>query len=69
MQQKRKNQPPRQPFFRADEARTRGTGTGLGLAMVAAITRLHGGRVHAANVTTAGTGARFEVDLVAVAHS
>src|SRR5437660_4074594 len=58
-----------EPFFRADEARTRGTGTGLGLAMVAAITRLHGGRVHAANVTTAGTGARFEVDLVAVAHS
>jgi len=57
-----------EPFFRADEARTRGTGTGLGLAMVAAITRLHGGRVHAVNVTTGGTGARFQVDLPAIAR-
>src|SRR5438445_5521071 len=30
-----------EPFFRADQARSRVTGTGLGLAMVAAIARLH----------------------------
>lgn len=50
-----------QPFYRADEARTRGTGSGLGLAMAAAITRLHGGAIRASNL--AGGGARFEVDL------
>ncbi|OLC49815.1 MAG: hypothetical protein AUH80_00565 [Chloroflexi bacterium 13_1_40CM_4_65_16] len=58
-----------EPFFRADQARSRGTGTGLGLAMVEAIARLHGGSAHAANVVTGGTGARFEVDLPAMAHS
>src|SRR5207245_1771324 len=58
-----------EPFFRADQARRRGTGTGLGLAMVEAIARLHGGSAHAANVVTGGTGARFEVDLPAMAHS
>ena len=57
-----------EPFFRADQARSRGTGTGLGLAMVAAITRLHGGSVHVANVTGGGTGSRFEVDLPAIPH-
>ena len=58
-----------EPFFRADQARSQGTGSGLGLAMVAAIARLHGGRVHAANVTTGGTGARFQVDLPAIDRS
>jgi two-component system, OmpR family, sensor kinase len=50
-----------EPFYRADQARSRGTGTGLGLAMVAAIARLHGGAVRAANQD--GKGVRFEVDL------
>jgi two-component system OmpR family sensor kinase len=31
------------PFFQLDPARTRGAGVGLGLALVAAIVRLHGG--------------------------
>jgi heavy metal sensor kinase len=55
-----------EPFFRADQARTRGTGTGLGLAMATAIARLHGGTIRASNVTTGVTGARFEVDLPSV---
>src|SRR2546429_9277583 len=58
-----------EPFFRSDQSRIRGTGTGLGFAMVEAIARLHGGSAHAANVVTGGTGARFEVDLPAMAHS
>ncbi len=51
-----------EPFYRADQARTRdGRGAGLGLAVVAAIARLHGGK---ARVDSApGRGARFEVDL------
>jgi len=57
-----------EPFFRADQARSRGTGTGLGLAMVAAITRLHGGSVHVANVMEGGMGSRFAVDLPAIPH-
>lgn len=55
-----------EPFYRADQARSRGTGTGLGLAMAAAIVRLHGGTIHAANVSgPAGApgGARFDVQL------
>jgi len=52
-----------EPFYRADTSRTRSNdgGTGLGLAMVAAIAQLHDGtaRVSAA---PAG-GARFEVEL------
>jgi two-component system sensor histidine kinase BaeS len=49
------------PFFRADQARSRGTGTGLGLTVAAAIARLHGGSIEASN-RPAG-GARFQVDL------
>jgi heavy metal sensor kinase len=50
-----------EPFYRANSARTRGTGTGLGLAMVGAITRLHGGRIQASSAD--GGGARFELEL------
>lgn len=49
------------PYFRADEARTRGASTGLGLTAAAAIARLHGGTIRAANRTEGG--ARFEVEL------
>lgn len=49
------------PFYKADQARSRGNGTGLGLAMAASIARLHGGVIRAAN--RPGGGARFEVDL------
>jgi two-component system OmpR family sensor kinase len=48
-------------YYRADAARTRGAGTGLGLTAVAAIARLHGGEVRAANRPQGG--ARFEVEL------
>jgi two-component system OmpR family sensor kinase len=53
-----------EPFYRIDEARSRGTGTGLGLAMTAAIVRLHGGAIRASNVAGRG-GAHFDVDLPA----
>jgi two-component system heavy metal sensor histidine kinase CusS len=53
-----------EPFYRVDPARTRenddGVGPGLGLAMVAAIARLHNGAAHAAS---GPAGTRFEVDL------
>jgi len=53
-----------EPFYRVDPARTRedghGTGAGLGLALVAAIARLHNGAAHAAS---GPAGTRFEVDL------
>ena len=55
-----------EPFYRVDQARSRGTGPGLGLALVAAIARLHGGEVRASNRT--GCGVRFEVDLPAPAN-
>ena len=51
------------PYFRADDARTRGAGTGLGLTTAIAIARLHGGTIRAANREGGGGGARFEVDL------
>jgi signal transduction histidine kinase len=51
------------PFYRADQARTRGEGAGLGLALVAAIARLHGGLARVSNQN--GHGVRFEVDLPA----
>lgn len=47
-------------FYRADPARQRG-GAGLGLAVVAAVARLHGGSARVTNV--APHGSRFEVDL------
>ena len=50
-----------EPFYRADEARTRGDGTGLGLALAAAVTRVHGGRIAASNGPEGG--ARFDVVL------
>lgn len=50
-----------EPYFRADQARTRGAGTGLGLTAALAIARLHGGDLRAMN--RASGGARFEVDL------
>jgi two-component system heavy metal sensor histidine kinase CusS len=53
-----------EPFYRVDPARTRenggGAGPGLGLAMVAAIARLHNGAAHAAS---GPGGTRFEIDL------
>lgn len=49
-------------FWRHDPSRTRDTGgAGLGLAIVDAIVRAHGGSVAAENV--AGTGARFTIRL------
>ncbi len=51
-----------EPFYRIDEARSRGSGTGLGLAMAAAIVRLHGGTIRACNVQGRG-GARIDVEL------
>ena len=50
-------------FYRADQARTTGTGAGLGLTLVRAIVQLHGGTVRAGNVN--GTGARIEFELPA----
>lgn len=50
-----------EPYFRADQARTRGAGTGLGLTAALAIVRLHGGDIRAMNRPSGG--ARFEVDL------
>lgn len=48
-------------YYRADQARTRGAGTGLGLTSAAAIARLHGGEIRAVNRSEGG--ARFEVDF------
>jgi len=53
-----------EPFYRADPARTRDSGAGLGLALVAAIARLHGGVARARNNNADG-GVTFEVDLPA----
>ena len=57
-----------EPFYRADESRTRSDdgGAGLGLAVVAAIARLHDGTARVAS-NSAG-GARFEVELGGLAH-
>ncbi len=56
-----------EPFYRADQARTRGTGTGLGLALAAAVTSLHGGSIRAVNVPSGGV--RLECDLVGESHA
>lgn len=52
-----------EPFYRADPARTRSAegGSGLGLALVAAIARLHGGAARVSS--TPGEITRFEVDF------
>jgi len=50
-----------EPFYRADTARTRDVGAGLGLAVARAVTMLHGGRIR--GVRAAGGGARFELEL------
>jgi len=55
-----------EPFYRADEARSRGTGTGLGLAVAGAIARLHGGGIRAGNQN--GAAVWFEVDLPTTAE-
>jgi two-component system OmpR family sensor kinase len=47
-------------FYQADNARS-GPGSGLGLSIVEAVTRAHGGTVHADNVP--GRGARFTIVL------
>lgn len=54
-----------EPFYRGDRARTRSEsgGHGLGLALVAAIARLHGGTVVASS--TPGQNTRLEVDFPA----
>jgi len=55
-----------EPFYRADQSRTRaGGGPGLGLALVAAIAELHGGTARASNRN--GTGVRLEVEIPAPA--
>lgn len=48
-------------FYRADAARPRAGGAGLGLAVVAAVARLHGGTARATSALPRGT--RFEIDL------
>jgi two-component system OmpR family sensor kinase len=51
-----------EPFFRADEGRSRDRGgVGLGLSIVAAVVAAHGGRVDAEE--TPGGGATFRVQL------
>ncbi|HEY6157744.1 MAG TPA: ATP-binding protein [Gemmatimonadales bacterium] len=50
-----------EPLYRADQARTRGTGMGLGLAFAAAVTRLHGGSIRAVNLASGGV--RLECEL------
>src|SRR5436305_418657 len=56
-----------EPFYRADQARTRGTGTGLGLAVAAAVTSLHGGSIRAVNVPSGGV--RLECALVGASQA
>ncbi len=56
-----------EPFYRADQARTRGTGTGLGLALAAAVARLHGGSIRAANAPSGGV--RIECELVGASRA
>jgi signal transduction histidine kinase len=53
-----------EPFFLADEARTRTEGTGLGLSTAASIAKAHGGAIRASNLSAGG--ARFEVDFPTV---
>jgi signal transduction histidine kinase len=50
-----------EPFFRADPARSRSDGSGLGLSLASSIARVHGGNIRASNVLD--HGARFEIQL------
>jgi signal transduction histidine kinase len=50
-----------EPFYRVDPARTRDSGTGLGLTLAASLARVHGGTIRAENVPAGG--ARFEVEF------
>lgn len=52
-----------EPFYRVDPARTRDSGTGLGLTLAASFARLHGGTIRAENLPAGG--ARFEVEFPA----
>ena len=54
-----------EPFYRGDPARTRVSdgGTGLGLALVASIARLHAGEARVSSVP--GQSTRFELDIPA----
>jgi two-component system OmpR family sensor kinase len=52
-------------FYRADESRTRASGgAGLGLAIVAAVVRAHGGDVEAESEPGEGTTFRVRIPLV-----
>ncbi len=55
-----------EPFYRADAARTRNVGSGLGLAVARAVIELHGGRIRAANAP--GGGAQFHIELPLDGH-
>jgi signal transduction histidine kinase len=53
------------PFYRTEDARDRqsGGGTGLGLAITERAVRMHGGSVHAANVTGGGLSVEMRLQL------
>jgi signal transduction histidine kinase len=56
-----------EPFYRADEARTRSESTGLGLTVAASIARLHQGSIRAEN--RAEGGARLTLELPVPANA
>jgi two-component system OmpR family sensor kinase len=51
-----------QPFYRGDEALSRSSGAGLGLAIAQAIIQAHGGRLSARNSPVGGAAFRLELD-------
>ena len=55
------------PFFRGDAARSRGGGSGLGLATVVAIAEAHGGQLELASVQGRGTLVTLRLPLQAAA--